>query len=259
MRKKYHIDCLPYGAHKRTPFTFDDNGVILTRIPYTNNYDYHLTEIASYVIDTSDKHNLNWILENIDDKGTYYHKFTFPFYPMKKGWVGGLAQGLTLSALVAHGYIDEAQKVLSALKLHCYNGTCINEYPKVEILNGWIYALFGVYDIDDKAFFDKNIELLKKRLPSYNLKYMWSKYDSYTHYPATEFYHVVHLKQMRALFELTYEDIFLDYYNMWKKQLNSPICRTWSKYKKVTSSINTNGFINSYKRYKTRKRWLNEI
>jgi len=259
MKKKYHIDCLPYDIHKKTPFTFDDNGVLLTKIPYTDAYHYHLTAIASYVIDTSNKDNLNWILDNTDKKGAYHHKFTFPFYPMEEGWVGGLAQGLAISALIKHGYAEEAQKVLSALKLYCYDGTCIYEYPKIEILNGWIYALFGVYDAGDTLFFNKNIELLKQKLPSYDQKNMWSKYDSYTNYPSTEFYHIIHLKQMRVLFELTGDVIFLDYYNKWKKQLYSPICRTWSKYKKITSAIMTNGFVKSYKRYRIRKRWSNEV
>lgn len=72
------------------------------------------------------------------------------------------------------------------------------------ILNGWIYALFGIYDFwlafqDPAAFkiFSQSLRTLKECLPEYDAGY-WSYYDARRHL-ASFFYHDLHIHQLRAL------------------------------------------------------------
>jgi heparosan-N-sulfate-glucuronate 5-epimerase len=249
----YHIETLPFSIHKKHPNKFDANGVLMSKIPYTQTYHYHATSIASYVIQTGDKSNLEWLLDNMEFDGAIHHSFVFPFYPMKNGWVGGLAQGLTISALAKNNHKKEAKKALSALNKYCYNGRSIEEYPGVEVLNGWIYAIFGIYDIDDKTFFKENINHLKSRLHLYDLG-KWSRYDTYHQFPSTPFYHKVHLEQLSALYKLTEDSQFLKILNKWKRYSSFEIKKQMLK--RYVMLFNKHGVFKTYKRYKQRKRWL---
>jgi hypothetical protein len=253
--KRYHVKTLPYSIQKKHPNSFDEEDVLMSKVPYTQEYHYHATAIASYVIDTGDKNNLQWLLENMASDGAIYHNFTFPFYPMKKGWVGGLAQGLTASALAYNGYKEESKLAVEAMKKYCDNGLCILEYPDIEILNGWMYALFGIYDSGNVSYFKENIEKIKKRIFFFNLG-NWSKYDSFYQYPSTPFYHGVHLQQLKELYRLTNEDIFKEYHTKWSRYSHSTIIK--NNIKRNMKITKHHGLVGTYKIYKKRKRWMNE-
>lgn len=173
---------------------------------------------------------------------------------MEIGWIGGLSQGLAISALMRNGYEKEANKVLKALKKYCSNDV-IYEYPNIEILNGWIYAIFGIYDAKDDKFFKENIEKLKKRLPFYDLGY-WSRYDAYSMYPSTLFYHKIHVEQLDALYKLTDDKFFQDLVFAWKFQLDRTYDGYIAKFKRTRMIIKKHGLRGTYRRYKERKRWL---
>ena len=51
----YYIDTLLGDEAKGSPHKFDSKGVILTKIPYTQEYHYHATAIASYALSNMDK------------------------------------------------------------------------------------------------------------------------------------------------------------------------------------------------------------
>jgi len=258
-KKSYYIDILPGDLDKGSPYRFDDDGVIMTKIPYTQNYHYHVTSIASYILSKNKKRyigdNIKWLIENIDD-GCYHHSFVFPFYPMTQGWVGGLAQALATSALVRYGYQDEAELVWNCLKKHCYNGTSIEEYPGVEILNGWIYGIFASLDIGDTEFYNENISHLEERLKYYDLG-RWSRYDNVDGFPSSLFYHKVHIKQLSALIDISKDVSF-------KKHIKEIVDR-WKSYNLFTLYMNRlvryhmilkkHGMIDTYRRYKKRHRW----
>ena len=198
----YYIDILPDCTDKNHPWKKDDNGVVMAKIPYTNEYHYHATNIASYVIKYGCKKNLNWLLNNQDIYGSYHHDFILPFYKMEKGWVGGLAQSLAASALKYNNYLDEGKQSIDALLKKCYNNGVIYEYPEIEILNGWIYGIFGLMDFVDEypeyqKKLDESLICLKNKLKKYNIN-GWTAYD-YTGIPATPFYHNLHLKQFKIL------------------------------------------------------------
>ena len=250
---KYHIDRLPFSISKGTPFKYKD-GVILSKIPYTEKYGYHATAIASRAMmdDKEAEQNINWLLENMDKNGAYKHEFVFPYYPMEKGWIGGLAQGLATSALLKHGYKAEAKKTYSAMKKYCFNGKSIEEYPGIEILNGWIYSIFAIYDMKDESFFNLNIKNLKDKLRFYDLG-KWSRYDAYDKIPSTLFYHEIHIKQLIALWSLTDDPYFKDLAKKW--ELFSKTEKKINMIKRNWTIVRKHGIIGTYKKYKQMKQW----
>jgi len=266
----YHIDILPGDISKGSPHRFDENGVIMTKIPYTQEYHYHATAIASYAISNEDSNNIKWLVKNIDSEGAYKHRFILPFYEnFPTDWIGGLAQGLAISALVRAGETKTAEKAFKCLQKCCLytnksNYTWIEEYPLERpqyILNGFIYALFGVYDLfkitgnkKAKELFDSCIRTLQTHLGEYDLQ-GWSKYDLESGIPATPFYHNIHVKQLEALHNITDDgNEFFEYYKRWSNY-HLP-CRISMKRAKFL--IEKNGVIGCWRRYRQRKRWLSE-
>ena len=280
----YHTSLLPFSLHKNNKYVYDGYGVIKTRIPYTNNCDYHLTEIASrclyepkdsrYIDENEEivQANLKWIMKNINKEGVYQHRFVFPFYDFKELWVGGLAQGLTISALVnaynkykMDKYLNKAELVFDGLCENClyediYENVWICEYPDVcSILNGMIYAMFGIYDLyrctdndsAEKLWYRCTATLLCN-LHKYDLSY-GSRYDLVNYYPATEFYHKIHIEQMMVLYRLTNYSIFLDYYEKWNSNYNELRC----KLQKYIKALSRYGLIESFKRSRKIKQWNN--
>ena len=274
MKVDYHINILPDDISKGTPHKFDENGVIMSKIPYTQEYHYHTTTIASYILSNLDSKKvfypqLKWLLENQDDDGLYWHDFTLPFYDFEKPWVGGLAQGLAISALIRTSYADEAKRAFYGLCKKCImtdrdKNVWIAEYPKIPtILNGFIYALFGVYDIipytkKARILWDDCLRTLYNNLPKYDIGY-WSRYDLETGIPSTEFYHKIHIDQMGVLSDLSqgHGDIFRLYNRKWQWQLNHVWSRLRAKIKRDRMIIKKHGAFGIYNCYKEKKRWLN--
>ena len=76
--------------------------------------------------------------------------------------------------------------------------------PPNTILNGWIFALYGLYDFllmeEEWALrqaLDNTVQTLIALLPGYNAGF-WSWYDT-RHTICTPFYHALHIAQLRAL------------------------------------------------------------
>jgi len=113
--------------------------------------------------------------------------------------------------------------------------------PRSSILNGWIFALFGLYDYwlafkDGEAldFFQRSLETLKKHLPRYDAGY-WSYYDLQGHL-ASPFYHDLHINQLSTLVmvykdpEITkLRDIWIGYRNRWKNRVRAFIVKAAQK------------------------------
>ncbi|HEC92573.1 MAG TPA: hypothetical protein ENI51_06255, partial [Candidatus Atribacteria bacterium] len=163
----------------------DKNGVILYKVPYTQNFDYYPVNIALYALgnfemflDTKKESyrkkflkQLDWLTSNItvkEDFGVWEHRFVLPYYKFDRiPWVHGMAQGVAISALVRgyqltgnKEYLKIAEKAYGAFERNIEDGgikyvdekgnVWFEEYaifPLPHILNGFIYALLGVYDL----------------------------------------------------------------------------------------------------------------
>ena len=121
----------------------------------------------------------NWLEQNLRKKNginLWFHDFDFEYRDtLKKPWYSGLAQGQGLSVLLRayqvsqnKKYLHASQSVFMSLTVEVKNGGVlyednnkdiwIEEYivnPPTHILNGFIWALWGIYDYS--IFFeDKN-------------------------------------------------------------------------------------------------------
>jgi hypothetical protein len=162
----------------------------------------------------------------------------------------GMAQGQAISVLVrAHhldgdtAYLDGARGAYELLLRPVRDGGCcvdsgdalyFEEYPsepKNTVLNGWIFAIFGVYDLalstedpDVRGVFDRVVATLDDSLPSYDTGY-WSFYDRKGHI-ASPFYHTLHSALLDALFVLTGRTVFENVSTQWKTYEKSALNRS---------------------------------
>ena len=196
----------------------------------------------------------DWLVENAEIKGNYSvwvysSKITYPNFTLEPPWVSGMAQGLGIEVL-AHAYnltgdekyLKAAQLALNAFFVSVEEGGVLHvdedggwwylEYgykgePKPRTLNGFIYALMGIYEYykitgDKRALllFEKGVDELKRHLHEYDTG-SWTRYDLVGTMASVK-YHKVHVEQMKIMYELTGDEIFLEYYEKWKAYENDP-------------------------------------
>lgn len=92
--------------------------------------------------------------------------------------------------------------------------------PRSSILNGWIFALFGLYDLwlatkdrDAYHFFNLSLNTLKCHLHEYDTGY-WSCYDARGRL-SSPFYHDLHIHQLTALAMIDDDGLIMDYIDRW--------------------------------------------
>ncbi len=103
--------------------------------------------------------------------------------------------------------------------------------PRNTVLNGWIFALFGLYDYNlavDQArageLFERSIDTLAQHLAGYDSGY-WSYYDSQKHI-SSRFYHRLHISQLEALSLISENPVFEEYHQRWTSFEDGFINRT---------------------------------
>ena len=265
----YFLDKLPDDIGKGTKSKMV-NGVPCTKIPYTENYHPHATNIACYVLRYEEEDPANWLINHMDDRGRLWHHFKLPFYKdFPEEWVGGLAQGLTISALIKmykktknKNYLEGARLAFEGLKECTTPEGWICEYPDVPtILNGNLYAIVGIYELrnyykDIELFYRKCLNNICRNLYKYELSYGWSLYDLELKLPATRFYHEVHVDLLRLLSVLTQRQVLSLVELRWAKYLDglnwhyASMHRLWKLWR-------IHGTLGLWKRRKIRKEWLN--
>jgi heparosan-N-sulfate-glucuronate 5-epimerase len=190
---------------------------------------------------------------------------------LESPWRSALAQGQAISVLLRAyqvsgdaAYLDAATRGYKAFHYESLlheggvvsrdNGyTWLEEVvhdPPNHILNGFIWALWGVRDY--ASFFNDRhatklyhdcLQTLEANLHRYDLGF-WTCYDLVDHYPRGEpimpaslYYQDLHTTQMLACFNLTGRKIFLNYHLRWKRYLRSfwrrAVSQTWKCYFKL--------------------------
>jgi len=202
----------------------------------------------------------DWLCDRLEPNShgihVWNHTFDWPYREsLRAPWYSGLAQGQAISLLVrAHHQTDEPKYLKSAalafssfLKSTDKGGITFTdpagkiwfeEYvvtPPTHILNGFIWAAWGVYDYflatgSDEAvkLFAAAIATLRANLHRYDLGF-WSLYEqSGTRLPmiASPFYHRLHITQLRVMHRITQEQFFCDYADRWEKYGRSRAKRT---------------------------------
>jgi hypothetical protein len=202
----------------------------------------------------------NWLVANLESNphglSVWNHHFDWEYRDrLKAPWYSGLAQGQGISLLVRAyqetgnvAYLDAARCAFQSF-LHFvdeggvafadeHGDLWFEEYivrPPTHILNGFIWAMWGVYDYwlathDEKArrLFHSAVNTLRKNLAQYDLGF-WSLYEqsgTRLKMVASPFYHRLHIVQLRIMHQLTGEELFLRYAGQWERYNHNRAYRT---------------------------------
>jgi len=192
----------------------------------------------------------DWLCSHIEQNphgiAVWNHHFNWEYREtLKAPWYSALAQGQGLSVLLrAHKesgngrYLDAARKAIVSFKRSIADGGVaftdesgdmwFEEYivsPPTHILNGFIWAMWGIYDCflataekEMKELFSRGVRTLLHNLDRYDVGF-WSLYEqSGTRLPmmASLFYHRLHIVQLRVMHRLTGEDKFKSVADRWE-------------------------------------------
>ena len=202
----------------------------------------------------------DWLAAHLEPNAhglaVWNHHFNWEYRDtLKAPWSSALAQGQGISLLVrAHKesgdsrYLDAARQAFASFQQPIdkggvaftdeSGGLWFEEYivsPPTHILNGFIWALWGVYDYflathDHSAheLFSRGVCTLLHNLDRYDLGF-WSLYEqSGTRLPmvASRFYHQLHIVQLRIMHRLTGEEAFARVADRWENYARSRTKRT---------------------------------
>lgn len=259
-------DLLPYylDQTRRAYYTgpFDSQGIPLYnfkgRLEYFPMFIgmYALGHLELYRRSGSDrnisifKKMVDWFVTNQDEKGAWLTKISVKKFGLFKPWPSAITQGLAISCLVRafnvigdERYIDSAIKALKPYQKNVAEGgvTSIDEghvfyeeYPSkgcYHVLNGSIFALWGLYDLirlngnaEAKLLYDEGLPTLVEWLPRFDIGY-WSLYhiSKGIKNPATIPYHRLHINQLDVMYCISGYDIFKKYHQLWNICLQKPI------------------------------------
>jgi heparosan-N-sulfate-glucuronate 5-epimerase len=168
----------------------------------------------------------------------WFHHFDFPYRQLLKApWYSGLAQGSGLSLLVRAAqatdnvtFAESAHRAFQSFERSVSDGgvlvedarghVWIEEYlvdPPSHILNGFIWALWGVYDYarwtgraEAEKLWKTCLRTLEARLGDFDTGW-WSLYESSagaTPMLASRYYHTLHITQLRILHRLSGVETF---------------------------------------------------
>lgn len=216
---------------------------------------------------TQDPHRLDvamrassWLVEKLEMNRhgipVWSHNFDWHYRStLVAPWYSGLAQGQGLSLLVRMHDVDAAQGYdeAAAAAAMCFSrgveeggvmyrsvdgGLWIEEYivhpaPPTHILNGSIWALWGVYDYckttgELEDVFSNCVDTLEAHLDDYDVGY-WSLYESphgRARMLASPFYHRLHIVQLRIMYEMTGRNAFAERADRWQLYAGSGVNRS---------------------------------
>jgi hypothetical protein len=202
----------------------------------------------------------NWLCAHLERNSSgvwvWNHNFNWEYRTLLRApWYSSLAQGQGISLLVrAHAvtgageYLEAAERTFVSFQKPIDEGGVtfadergdlwFEEYivsPPTHILNGFIWAAWGVHDYflatheaAAEQLFAKAVQTLRTNLDRYDLGF-WSLYEqSGTRLPmvASPFYHRLHVVQLRVMHRLTGDNFFAQYADRWEGYARSPSKRT---------------------------------
>ena len=189
----------------------------------------------------------DWFVEHQAQDGCWYAQIEMPLYRLRAPWPSAMAQGRGLSVLTRawqctsdERYIDGARRALAAFSVPVARGGIMDAYdsrityeeypaqPAPHVLNGMIFALFGVWDLvraqpdDARAaeIFERGMGSVEALLPLYDTGW-WSLYDLYhlelatPRNPCTAHYHEIHIKQLAIMHAITGREPFDAFARRW--------------------------------------------
>ncbi len=202
----------------------------------------------------------DWLCDHLEQNPAgvfvWNHHFDWEYRtPLRAPWYSALAQGQGISLLVRAyretnhaAYRIAAERAFASFQKSPADGGVaftdrnndlwFEEYivtPPTHILNGFIWAAWGVHDYflatqnnSAQELFARAVKTLRDNLNHYDVGF-WSLYEqSGTRLPmvASPFYHRLHIVQLRVMHRLTREDIFAEYADRWESYMRNRANRT---------------------------------
>jgi len=277
---RYYLDFRPKYHY---PGKFSKEGIPLFQVSNDTEI-FHPTVICQYALGIFDFlldgnyadeklkerffTQVNWLVQHkqkLDHGYGWYLNYDVPEYRLKYPWISALTQGEAISVLCRayllsndNKYLDCAESALVPFEysvregglLNFFNGVRIfEEYPSQKpniVLNGYIFAVFGLYDLFltnsnpiAERLYNNSIESLLKIINYFDIKY-WSQYNLYYYpdlYPASYTYHNLHVEQLKALYIISKEEIFNNYYHKWKSYNSNFLYKSKALLKKLIISF----------------------
>ena len=251
------IEKAEYRAH------LDDSGIPLLDYHGAIGLQYNPIAIAQYGLGNYNLYQrtgleeyrekltlaADWLKDNLAENSfgvpVWMHHFDFEYQEgLYAPWYSGLAQGQGISVLLRayqltrnEEYLKAAEKAFLSFQLPVREGGVVSqdengylwieEYlvsPPTHVLNGFIWALWGVYDYylltkDETAqeVYQAALRTLADNLQCYDIGY-WSLYDLSLlrlKMIASPFYHRLHIVQLRVMYQLTGEEVFKRFADRW--------------------------------------------
>jgi len=201
-----------------------------------------------------------WLRDHLEQNSSglwvWNHHFDWEYRDtLRAPWYSGLAQGQGISLLLrAHRetaepeYQHAAQRAFASFLIPVDDGGVtftdpqgdiwFEEYivsPPTHILNGFIWAAWGVHDYSlasgdptARSLFQQAIHTLLRNLDRYDLGF-WSLYEqsgTRLKMVASPFYHQLHIVHLRILYRMTGEQPFLRLAERWENYGRSRANRT---------------------------------
>ena len=254
LRDKENIDVVDYIPKFQTekgkivlfPIAIFQYGLGCYDLYLTTKNDLYLKKFFTCV---------QWAMDNQLDNGAFDCMFfIYPNNPYS-AMCQGEAISLLIRAFVQTGeekYYQAAQRALEFMLIPLNEGgttkyendkIILMEYTHLPVvMNGWIFALFGLFDWTlvckeekYKTIFKQGMQTLADSLKNFDCGY-WTKYDEDKKI-ASPFYHNLHIAQMEALQQITGEQIFGEYATRWRKYQKNPFKKGYAFCKKAFQKI----------------------
>ena len=260
---------MPFIQKADYPGQYDDKGIPMLDYHGKVGLQYNPIAIAQYGLGnfnlfrrTKDKERYrkfikiaDWLVEklkaNNNDIYVWNHHFDWEYRDILKApWYSALSQGQGISVLVRayketedKRYLDSVKRAFVSFEKRVDEGgvTYIdkNGYywleeaivnPPTHILNGFMWALWGIYDYylltreeSAKKIFEEGIKTLKDNLGKFDIGF-WSLYEqsgTKLNMLASKFYHSLHIVQLKVMYNLTRKGFFREYAKKWENYQKS--------------------------------------
>ena len=268
---------MTFAGKAAYPGPFDSDGIPLIDYRGSIGRRYNPIAVAQYGLalhnrfaDSGDPADRNgflaqarWLMHNLEPNPqgvpVWNHHFDWEYREtLQAPWYSGLAQGQGISLLLrAHretgdaAFLDAATEAFRALDLELDDGgvrhtdagggTWLEEYvvdPPSHILNGFIWALWGVRDyalatdhVHARTLFERCASTLASNLARFDCGF-WSLYElgreGSMKMLASSFYHRLHIVQLQVMHRLTGKAAFLEYADRWERYASNPAFRATS-------------------------------
>lgn len=219
----------------------------------------------------------DWLTDNLETKlsceGVWVNHYPMTTFKITSEWSSCLCQAKGISTLTrAFLHFSDEKYLLAALKAatayqldKCKGGVKVEkngmlfweEYPTADshsiVLNGHIFAIWSIYDLLSvikglekfenefgvlQKLYHQSLVDLKKGLHMWDTG-SWTWYDIWDEHDniSSHFYHNLHIKQLKVLYNLTGDEVFKSYYMKWEGYESNIYYRLKALLKKVVFRI----------------------